>query len=103
MIPFLPVDIAAAKVRGAVASGSHNEAAALLDDYCRAVEAQARTLCPGDPAAIRLRDEALELIEWVRVTTLAMRAHCSQQLAALPDFRRYGSPGDRPIAWSVLV
>ena len=97
------VDIAGEELRRAISSGSHEIAAAVLDQYRRAVEAKAASFRPGDPAGVRLLREALELLEWARRATMSARAHYSRQFSALPDPQRYGSPASRPSVWDVLV
>ena len=74
-----------------------------LEDYRLAIQASARMLQPGDPAADRLRADALQLIEWARRTTLAARTHYSRQLAALPDLRKYTAPSIVHSTYDVLV
>ena len=95
---------AAGEFRRAIHAGLHEEAGAWADDYCRAVEAALATLDPAGPDAERLRQEALELIEWGRRATLAARAHYVLQFSSLPDPRRYGPPTPgRPSTFAVLV
>jgi hypothetical protein len=97
------VELTAGQLRRAVATGSHAEAAKLLEDYRRAIEASLHMLQPGDPATDRLRTDALQLIEWARRTTLAARTHYSRQLAALPDLRKYATPAVASSTYNVLV
>jgi len=91
------------RLREAVATGSHREAAAILQQYSRALEQLVHRLNPQDPRLPELAREAFSLIEWARRSTLAQRAGYAARLAKTRDIRPYGPPAGRSHAWTFVV
>jgi len=98
-----PVETTAARLRDAITTGSHSEAAALSQQFCRMLEERMRGLGPQDPRLPQMAREALGLLEWARRTTLAQRAGYAARLSAIPDFRPYGAPARPAHAWNFQV
>jgi hypothetical protein len=95
------IQVAAERLREAVAAGSHGTAEGLAADYCRVVEEEVRHLGPTDSRVADILRAALDLLEWARCMTLTTRAFCAMQLGELPECIPYYSPPACTHSWAI--
>jgi hypothetical protein len=79
----------AGRLRVSVRTESYEEVPALLAEHNRALQ-QALLEASADPVeAKRLATQALEMLDWVKVSVLANRAHAQTSLNRLSHAARY--------------
>jgi hypothetical protein len=83
------IERAAAGLHEAVEAGKFALAQKTAAVYARLVAEQARALAPGDPEAVRLCREALEVLASALETTRARRSELTLRSNALRPLRAY--------------